>query len=84
MNTTDYINAVKAKTDTGTDYAASKLLGVTRSAMSKYKLRGTTFNEDVALKVAEILDIDPAQVLLTAYAERAKSPKAKGKRQKQH
>ncbi|MGD1324404.1 hypothetical protein ACNHE5_05625 [Pandoraea pnomenusa] len=71
--TADYLDAVKARLDLPSDYAAAKVLGVTRSAVSLYRHGKSTFDDAVILRVAEILSIDPLEVIASANVERAKS-----------
>lgn len=78
MKTTlDFLEAVSRKLGGASDYAIAKELGISRSAISKYRRDQGTFDDDTAVKVARILDIDPAPVLLAAHAERMKTPEAR-------
>lgn len=71
--TVEYLNAVKARRDLPSDYAAAKLLGVTRAAVSRYRLGQGYFEDIVALRVAEILEIDPMEVIAAVNLERART-----------
>lgn len=79
MNTIDYLRAVKAQCGISSDYALASRLGVTRSAVSKMQQGETSFSDDVALTVAEILQIHPMEVIAAANAERAKTPEQKAR-----
>jgi transcriptional regulator with XRE-family HTH domain len=70
--TVEYLDAVKIRLDLPSDYAAAKALGVTRAAVSKYRLGNAFFDDTTALRVAEILDIQPFEVIAAANAERAR------------
>ncbi len=79
--TLDYIEAIKAryKPDAGelSDYRVSKLLGIKPQSVSVYRTKGGTLDDTTALKVAELLDLDPAEVLANMHAERAKDEKVR-------
>lgn len=74
MNTLEYLQAVKKKLGIESDYALAQRLGVTRSAVSKLQLGKVVFSDDVALSVAQILDLNPLVVIAQANAERATTP----------
>jgi transcriptional regulator with XRE-family HTH domain len=72
--TVEFLDAVSAKLGGASDYAIAKELGVTRSAVSRYRNGHGGFDDETAVKVARVLDIDPGAVLTAAHAERSKSP----------
>jgi hypothetical protein len=71
MTTIEYLDAVKARLDLPSDYAAAKALGVVNSAVSRYRHGKGTFDDLVAFKVAEILGINPLEVICAINHERA-------------
>lgn len=73
--TIDLLNAVKATTETQSDYAAARALNITRQAVSGYRAGNRQMDEEPAIRAAEILGIDPVQVLATLNYEKAKSEK---------
>lgn len=81
MNTNDYLDAVAKRHAVGkdplSDYRVSQLLGVGRQAVSTYRKGHSRFDEEVAVRVAKLLDIDPAQVFIDMALERTKCPEAK-------
>lgn len=86
MKTTAYLAAIsgryefrnrKGQLGPASDYRISKLLGVRGSTISAYRVRGTTFDDTTALKVAKLLDLDPILVLADMHAERAKNAEVK-------
>jgi transcriptional regulator with XRE-family HTH domain len=79
MNTVDYLRAVKARCGITSDYALAARLGITRSAVSKMQQGDVAFSDDVALTVAELLQIDPIVVIAAANAQRAKTPEQKAR-----
>ncbi|SOE91835.1 Phage related protein [Burkholderia sp. D7] len=70
--TVDYLDAVKDRLHLPSDYAAAKALGVTRAAVSKYRLGNASFDDTTSLRVAEILDVQPFEVIAAANVERAR------------
>lgn len=78
MNTTiEFLDAVKAKTGVPSDYALSPILEVTRSAVSRYRNGKDFLGDETALRVAKILEVEPATVLAAVHAERAKTAEEK-------
>ncbi|OEZ93493.1 helix-turn-helix protein [Janthinobacterium sp. HH106] len=74
MNTMEYMGAVKAALGIESDYALSKALNVTRQTVSRYVQGKGYFDDAVAVKVAELLQIHPGLVMLDMHRERAKTP----------
>lgn len=73
MKTTiQYLDAIKEALDLPSDYAAAKHLHVTRAAVSRYRNGEGAFDDTTALRVAEILGIEPMEVIAAANAERAR------------
>lgn len=77
LTTIDFLEAIKTRHNVTSDYALAKYLGLTRSAISKYRNTKTAFDETMALRVAEALEIDPAYVLACVSFERANCTEAK-------
>ncbi|HDR8859331.1 TPA: helix-turn-helix domain-containing protein [Burkholderia territorii] len=75
--TVDWLDAVKARLDLPSDYAAAKALGVTRGAVSKYRNQQSVFDEKTAIRVAEILGVDPFEVIAAAHAESSRDDRTK-------
>lgn len=71
-----YLDAIKEAKSIDSDYRLAKVTGFGKSRISNYRNGRYHFDEDAALTVAELLDIDPAQVLIDAAASRMHSPKA--------
>lgn len=75
MSTTcAFLDAVKVRKALPSDYALAAELGITRSAVSRLRNRKDFFGDSTAIRVAELLEIDPAIVVAAAHAERAKKP----------
>jgi Phage related protein/Helix-turn-helix len=75
--TVQFLDAVKAKHNLPSDYALAKILGITRSGVSKFRVGKDYLGEDTAIKVAELLDLDPGYVMVCIASERAKNPQVK-------
>lgn len=67
--TVEWLDAVKARLSLPSDYALAKELGVTRHAVSGWRNGHKTFNEEMCLQIAEILDVSPFEVLATVKIE---------------
>lgn len=76
MKTVDYLDSVRRQY-TCSDYKAAQLLGVTKQTVSHYRSGKGTFSEGVAIRAAELLGLDPAEVLIATQAERVKNEEAK-------
>jgi predicted transcriptional regulator len=73
MKTTlEFISDLKTKTGLDSDYAIAKHLGITKTALSQYRLGKSFLGDQTAMKVAEMLEIDPAYVVACVHAERTK------------
>ncbi|WP_431068126.1 DUF3693 domain-containing protein [Ralstonia holmesii] len=78
MKTTlDFIEAVSRKLGGASDYAVAKALGITRASVSRYRNGHGGFDDETALRVAQLLDIDPGAVAAASHAERAKNPEVR-------
>jgi len=78
MTSLEYLEAVKERLGITSDYALAARLGITRSAVSKFQ-KGAVFGDDVALTVAEILQLNPLVVIASANAERSKTDEQKAR-----
>lgn len=74
MNTIEYMAALKKRLVIDSDYALSKALGVTKQTISRYSKGVGHFDDDVARRVAAILEMHPGLVMLDMHRERAKTP----------
>lgn len=78
MKTTiDFLNAVKTVRELTSDYQLAKFLGVTASSISLSMSGRTYLGDETAIKVADALEIDPAQVIASVHYERAKKAEEK-------
>lgn len=76
-NTNELLDEVKRRHKIGSDYALAKRLGITRSVVSAYRTGKRNLGEDVAVTVADLLDVDPGYVLACMEAERTTHPAAR-------
>ena len=70
--TVQLMDAVKARHEMPSDYRLAKVLGVSFSRVSNWRRGHHGFSDEVAIKVAELLEEPPELVLLEVLAERAK------------
>ncbi len=74
MDTLEYLDAVKKRIGKDSDYAVAKALKVRQSTISGYRARGGQMEDDIAARVAEILEVHPGFVMLDMHRARAKTP----------
>jgi len=77
IKATEYIDLIAEAnpTDEGkpaSDYRVGKLLKLSSSVMSKYRLHGNTFDDVTAARVAELLDMPAEIVIADMHYQRAK------------
>ena len=74
MNATKYyIELLRSHTTKNSDYAIAKLLNVSRSTMTKYKQGRSSIDSDQALKVGQILGINPLVIVAECKANNSKN-----------
>jgi transcriptional regulator with XRE-family HTH domain len=75
MKTTrELLEAARLLCEPPTYYRLAKVLGVSRQAMTKYRQGAGTFEDAVALRVAELLGLDAGYLLACMSAERESRP----------
>ena len=78
MKASAWIDRVKTAKNLPSDYAAAKELGLSRFTVSGYRKRpDATLDEDISVKIANLLNMSPAFILADQSMERAKSEEAK-------
>jgi len=74
MKTTEYLDALSVRYAKDgkplSDYALAKILPVRQQTISRYRKGAGFFDDKVCKTVAELLDLDPAQVIADVHAER--------------
>lgn len=78
MKTTiEFLDELKARNGGASDYAIAKVLGITHQCISRYRVGKDYFGDLTAIRVAELLEINPAIVVSAVHAERSKSEQEK-------
>lgn len=75
--TNDFLNAVMKKNGITSDNQLAIFIGCTRSSISGYRYNKSFMDDETALKVATLLDLDPGYVFACVATERARNPKIK-------
>ena len=70
MTTLEYLDAVKAAYNLTSDYQLAKKLDISTSRMSNYRIGRSVMEDDLAVKVAYLLDKNPLTVLADAHIYR--------------
>jgi transcriptional regulator with XRE-family HTH domain len=65
---------LRAKFGLTSDYQVAKLLGMKRQQISSYRMGRHTFDDQIATKVAQLLEVPPAYIMACMAAQRAKTP----------
>ena len=76
-STCDYLDDLKAKYQISSDNKLSDFLGLTRSAISTYRTGRSWPDDDLCLRIAELLEIDELQFIATVRGERTRDEKVK-------
>ncbi len=76
-STLQYLDEAKKKLHIESDYALSKKLGCTTSTISNYRAGRSRMDDVMAVKVAEILEKNPLELLASLNFERAKDDEVK-------
>lgn len=72
MNTTNQLlDRIKAQHNLPSDYAISKILGITRSAVSAYRKNKRQLDDSLAVKAAKLAEIDVTELVANLHRERA-------------
>lgn len=70
MKIIDYMTAIKARTPTGTTYAAAKLLKVNEQTARNWTTGKSLPDAYGCVRIAQVLDLPPMQVIADIEAER--------------
>jgi hypothetical protein len=77
MKPSEYLDHVREHIGAPSDYALQKPLGLSKSQLSRYRNDLDVFSDEIALRVAQMCEINPERVLLDMYMERAKTPEVR-------
>ncbi|HJV24576.1 MAG TPA: helix-turn-helix domain-containing protein [Aromatoleum sp.] len=72
-----YLDAIRDKYALKSDSQAAALLGVTRASASRFRNGDDSFSDTNAAKIAELLECDPLEVLISAHLQRAKDERTR-------
>lgn len=75
--TNELLDQVKARHGLKSDYALAAKLGMTRSLISAYRTNKRMLGDEAAMRVAELLAIDPAYVFASMEAQRTQNEAAR-------
>ena len=70
--TIKYLEEAQKATGADSDKTLAKLLGITAPAISQYKKGSRTIDDYTATKIANVLQINPLEIIAAANAEREK------------
>lgn len=70
----DYLKDLKLRYGIESDYQLAKLLGLRKQTIGSLQAADSTFSVETAMRVAELLGIDPKPIVVQAHLERARSP----------
>jgi transcriptional regulator with XRE-family HTH domain len=78
MKTTyDLIDDLKRKLGFRFDNELAEYMGWKGSQLSRYRTRASAFSEETAMRVAQILEVDPAPIVAAMKAQSCTRPEAK-------
>src|SRR5574340_1031905 len=72
--TNEFLDLVKTRYGLKSDYALAGKLGITRSMVSGYRRGKSAFGDEMAVRVADLLELSPGYVLACIEAERSQIP----------
>jgi len=72
-----YVDEAKAKMSIESDYAMAKWLGVGRAAVSNWRVGRNVIDDYAAAKIAEVLELNPMEIIAAANIEREKDEERK-------
>ncbi len=70
MKTAEYLDQVKEKLNLSSDYQLAREIGVSTGGIANYRKGRNTFDQFVCFQVADILEINPAEIIANIQAER--------------
>lgn len=74
MDQSSYIDAAKKKLNIDSDNALSIEMGLTRSAVSRYRTHKSFFDDYACFKLAEILEVDARVIMAEMRLIKEKDP----------
>lgn len=77
MSTIELLDLLKSLNSNASDYRIAQILNVNKSAVSKWRVGRSGFDDETAVRVAELSGLQPEYVLACVHAERAKTDQAR-------
>ena len=74
QTTNQLLDRIKADKQITSDYRLAKVLCVTKSAITNYRYGKSSPNDEVGIRMADLLNADPGHITACLHAERAQSP----------
>jgi transcriptional regulator with XRE-family HTH domain len=74
----DFLNALRERLELRSDYQVAIRLGVSHQAVTRYRKGDTGFDETIAGRVADLLDVTHAYVMAKMEEHRARTEAARG------
>lgn len=74
MKAFEWIDRAKKASGISSDYGIAKLLGIHRATVSNYRANSRFLDEEIAIKIANVVGLKPEAVLIDQLAERTKDP----------
>jgi hypothetical protein len=78
MNTAQYLDLVMKVQGLKTDYAVAKALKIRPSTVYGYRDGRSHPDDEVSVRIAELVNMHPGLVMLDMHRERAKTPQERG------
>lgn len=70
MRATDYVDSLRVALECHSDYALAKRMGVQQNQIARYR-KGGTFDNAMSVRTAEILGIEPLEIIGDMELQRA-------------
>ncbi|MEC4718386.1 helix-turn-helix transcriptional regulator [Noviherbaspirillum sp. CPCC 100848] len=77
MFTSDYLQALRSKLGLTEPSEIARLIGASPHSVRLYEKGSVQFRDEVAVRVAKLLDVNPSIVLLDMYIARTSSEEAR-------
>lgn len=75
--TSTYVQMIERQYSATTGKEVADLLGVAEMSVSRYRNGSKGFADDVAIRAASLLGLDPEQILIELHEERAETPETR-------
>ncbi|WP_293762614.1 hypothetical protein [uncultured Aquitalea sp.] len=77
LTSIEWLSVLKSKICAQSDYAVSKILGVSTGTVSSYRTRKTFLDQNICNLVAELIEIDAKYLYISTHYERSHSKEEK-------